>query len=121
MLLDLHVKNLALIERAEISFEEGLNILTGETGAGKSIIIGSVNMALGGKVPKDIIRQGAEYAYVELIFRVTEPEKIALLQAMDVELPEGEYPCIAYFDSYRIKDSSYIGRAAAQITVYVLD
>ncbi|EHI61064.1 MAG: DNA repair protein RecN [Hungatella hathewayi] len=88
MLLDLHVKNLALIERAEISFEEGLNILTGETGAGKSIIIGSVNMALGGKVPKDIIRQGAEYAYVELIFRVTEPEKIALLQAMDVELPE---------------------------------
>ncbi len=88
MLLDLHVKNLALIERAEISFEEGLNILTGETGAGKSIIIGSVNMALGGKAPKDIIRQGAEYAYVELIFRVTEPEKIALLQAMDVELPE---------------------------------
>lgn len=88
MLLDLHVRNLALIEKAEVSFEEGLNILTGETGAGKSIIIGSVNIALGGKVPKDIIRQGAEYAYVELIFRVTEPEKIALLQAMDVELPE---------------------------------
>lgn len=88
MLLDLHVKNLALIEKAEISFEKGLNILTGETGAGKSIIIGSVNMALGGKVPKDIIRQGAEYAYVELIFCVTEPEKKALLQAMDVEVPE---------------------------------
>lgn len=88
MLLDLHVKNLALIEKAEISFEEGLNILTGETGAGKSIIIGSVNIALGGKVPKDIIRQGAEYAYVELIFCVTEPEKKALLQAMDVMLPE---------------------------------
>lgn len=88
MLLDLHVKNLALIEKAEISFEEGLNILTGETGAGKSIIIGSVNIALGGKVPKDIIRQGAEYAYVELVFCVTEPEKKALLQAMDVMLPE---------------------------------
>lgn len=88
MLLDLHVKNLALIEKAEISFEEGLNILTGETGAGKSIIIGSVNMALGGKVPKDIIRQGADYAYVELIFCVTEPEKIELLHQMDVELPE---------------------------------
>lgn len=88
MLLDLHVKNLALIERAEISFEEGLNILTGETGAGKSIIIGSVNMALGGKVPRDIIREGAEYAYLELVFRVTEQEKRSQLKAMDVMLPE---------------------------------
>ena len=48
MLLELRVKNLALIEKAEVSFKDGLNILTGETGAGKSIIIGSVNMALGG-------------------------------------------------------------------------
>ena len=52
MLSELHVKNLALIEKADIEFGEGLNILTGETGAGKSIIIGSVTMALGGKVPK---------------------------------------------------------------------
>lgn len=88
MLLDLHVKNLALIEKAEITFEKGLNILTGETGAGKSIIIGSVNLALGGKVPRDIIRQGADYAYVELIFSVEEPEKRKKLQALDVELPE---------------------------------
>ena len=50
MLSELHVKNLALIEKADIEFGEGLNILTGETGAGKSIIIGSVTMALGGKV-----------------------------------------------------------------------
>lgn len=88
MLLDLHVKNLALIEKAEISFEEGLNILTGETGAGKSIIIGSVNMALGGKAPKDIIRVGAEYAYVELVFLVTEEEKRNQLKDLDVILPE---------------------------------
>lgn len=88
MLLDLHVKNLALIEKAEVSFEEGLNILTGETGAGKSIIIGSVNLALGGKVPKDIIRQGADFAYVELVFLVEEPEKRRELEAMDVILPE---------------------------------
>lgn len=88
MLLDLHVKNLALIEEAEITFGEGLNILTGETGAGKSIIIGSVNIALGGKVPKDIIRQGAAYAYVELIFSVEEAEKRAQLEAMDVMVPE---------------------------------
>ena len=52
MLLELHVKNLALIEKADVEFGEGLNILTGETGAGKSIIIGSVTMALGGKSVK---------------------------------------------------------------------
>ena len=87
MLLDLRVKNLALIEKAEVSFSKGLNILTGETGAGKSIIIGSVNMALGGKVSRDMIRQGAEYAYVELIFSVDEPEKRTRLEQLDVELP----------------------------------
>ncbi len=58
MLVHLHVKNLALIEEAEVDFEEGLNILTGETGAGKSILIGSVNLALGQKMPKGIIREG---------------------------------------------------------------
>ena len=65
MLLELHVKNLALIEKADVEFGEGLNILTGETGAGKSIIIGSVTMALGGKAPKGSIRPGADYAYIE--------------------------------------------------------
>ena len=65
MLLELHVKNLALIEKADVEFGEGLNILTGETGAGKSIIIGSVTMALGGKASKDVIRCGADHAYIE--------------------------------------------------------
>ena len=49
MLNSLHVKNLALIEETEVQFEKGLNILTGETGAGKSVIIGSINLALGAK------------------------------------------------------------------------
>ena len=80
MLSELHVKNLALIEKADIEFGEGLNILTGETGAGKSIIIGSVIMALGGKVQKDMIRRGTEYAYVELLFTVTEPDKLRALK-----------------------------------------
>jgi DNA repair protein RecN (Recombination protein N) len=83
MLLELHVKNLALIEQADVEFSEGLNILTGETGAGKSIIIGSVNLALGQKASKDMIRSGAEYAYVELIFQAEE-DKIAALTALDV-------------------------------------
>ncbi len=75
MLLELHVRNLALIERADVEFGDGLNILTGETGAGKSIIIGSVNLALGQKAPKDIIRSGAEYAYVELVFSVKDEQR----------------------------------------------
>ena len=58
MLLELHVKNLALIEAADVELEDGLNILTGETGAGKSIMIGSVNLALGQKASKEMIRNG---------------------------------------------------------------
>ena len=68
MLQSLHVKNLALIDESEVNFQDGLNILTGETGAGKSILIGSINLALGGKADKDMIRTGAEYGYVELVF-----------------------------------------------------
>lgn len=84
MLLELHVRNLALIEQADVEFGDGLNILTGETGAGKSIIIGSVNLALGQKAAKDMIRSGAEHAYVELIFHVEE-EKRQDLKALDIE------------------------------------
>ena len=86
MLLELHVKNLALIEKADVEFRQGLNILTGETGAGKSIIIGSVGMALGGKASRDSIRQGAPYAYVELVFSVDSPEKLKALAALEATL-----------------------------------
>lgn len=68
MLQNLHVKNLALIKETEVEFKEGLNILSGETGAGKSIIIGSINLALGEKVQKEMLRDSAESALVELIF-----------------------------------------------------
>jgi len=66
MLNYLHVKNLAIIDEVEVEFGKGLNILTGETGAGKSIIIGSLGLALGDRAETDIIRNGAEYALVEL-------------------------------------------------------
>ena len=89
MLLGLHVKNLALIEKAEVEFAEGLNILTGETGAGKSIIIGSVGLALGQKASKDMIRQGEESAFVELVFSVDEEEKRQTLAELDMEPDEG--------------------------------
>lgn len=68
MLENLHVKNLALIDEQEVVFSPGMNILTGETGAGKSIILGSINLALGAKADKDYIRTGADHALVELLF-----------------------------------------------------
>lgn len=88
MLLGLRVKNLALIEKAEVEFAGGLNILTGETGAGKSIIIGSVGLALGGKASKDMIRQGEESAFVELVFSVDDEKKRAALAELDIEPDE---------------------------------
>ena len=88
MLISLHVKNLALIDETEVFFKEGLNILTGETGAGKSIIMGSVNLALGGKADKTLIRSGAEYALVELVFQIDSKEQEKLLQEMDIPLEE---------------------------------
>lgn len=90
MLVSLHVKNLALIEETEVEFGEGLNILTGETGAGKSILIGSVNLALGARFDKDMLRQGAESALVELMFTCP-PENGALrekLQELEIPLEE---------------------------------
>ena len=75
MLVNLHVKNLAIIDEVEVDFSENMNVLTGETGAGKSIIIGSVNLALGGKFTGDMIRTGADQALVELLFTVDRPEQ----------------------------------------------
>ena len=90
MLQSLHVKNLALIDEAEVTFGEGLNILTGETGAGKSIIIGSINLALGAKADKDMIRTGAEYALVELIFTVDQPKQLEAIREMDLIVEDGQ-------------------------------
>jgi DNA repair protein RecN (Recombination protein N) len=90
MLLNLHVKNLALIDETEVHFGPGLNILSGETGAGKSIIIGSVNLALGEKVPKSMLRENAEYALVELTFLVEHPNQEQTLKQMDIFPENGE-------------------------------
>lgn len=88
MLLNVHVKDLALIEDVDICFGQGLNILTGETGAGKSIIIGSIGVALGAKAGKDLIRQGADMALVELVFSVDSNDTIQKLKDMDVPVDE---------------------------------
>lgn len=73
MLQHLFVRNIALIDEVEIDFDDQLNILTGETGAGKSILIGSINIALGKRSSKDILREGADKGTVELLFQVEGP------------------------------------------------
>lgn len=87
MLIELHIKNLALIKKADIYFKEGLSVLSGETGAGKSILIDSINLALGAKVNKDIIRVGENEGFVELIFTLDEKRK-EKLKAMDISFED---------------------------------
>jgi DNA repair protein RecN (Recombination protein N) len=90
MLLNLHVKNLALIDEIEVTFDNNLNILTGETGTGKSIIIDSISIALGGKMNKDIVRSGAEYGLVELLFSISNQITIARIKEMGYPVDDGE-------------------------------
>lgn len=88
MLISLHVKNLALISETEVTLGEGLNILSGETGAGKSIIIGSINLALGARADKDMIRTGSDYALVELVFQVTDDAMQQEIRALEIPVEE---------------------------------
>ena len=90
MLQSLHVKNIALIDDVEIDFEKGLNILTGETGAGKSILIDSVNFALGKRMPKQIVRDDAQYALCELVFNVDDEVTLNQLSELDIPIENGE-------------------------------
>ena len=106
MLSTIHVKNFALIDEANVNLGSGLNILTGETGAGKSILIDAVNAALGAKVSRDIIGKHGDYALIELIFVVEEPDKIALLNEADV-YPEEDGTLIL---SRRITESRNVCR-----------
>ncbi|MDO4647839.1 MAG: DNA repair protein RecN [Eubacteriales bacterium] len=110
MLIHLHVKNLALIEEIDVDFDRGLNILTGETGAGKSILLGSIQLILGGKVSRNLIRQNANYALVELLFQVENSHCIEILKAMGVEPEDGQILL-----SRRIKDGRSINKINGEI------
>lgn len=87
MLIELHIKNLALIKKADIYFKEGLSVLSGETGAGKSILIDSINLALGAKASKDIIRIGENEGIVELIFILDDKRK-EKLRTLDISFED---------------------------------
>ena len=89
MLKRIKVKNVATIHESEAEFGDHLNILTGETGAGKSILIDSIHLALGAKADKSIIRNGAEYAYAELEFFVESKTTREKLKALDIYTEDG--------------------------------
>lgn len=90
MLINLHVKNLALIEETDIDFTSHLNILTGETGAGKSILIGSIQSALGGKIPKEMIRHGCDSALIELVFHTDNTVVRQKMEELEIPFADGE-------------------------------
>lgn len=105
MLRELHIKNVAVIEDATIEFNNGFQALTGETGAGKSILIDSINMALGGRGNRELIRTGAEFASVDLVFEIEGKETIQRLEELGIDcedfivavsrkiLPDGKSKC----------------------------
>ena len=110
MLTYVHVKNMALIDEAEVEFGRGLNVLTGETGAGKSILIGSVGMALGKKTSRDVIREGASYALAELVFEVEDERTARELEEMGIEPEDGQI-----IISRRIQESRSICKINGEI------
>jgi DNA repair protein RecN (Recombination protein N) len=90
MLEELSIRDFALIDRLNLRFSEGLNLLTGETGAGKSILIGALGFALGGKADASVIRSGAEEALVSAVFSIDGAEDArAWLVERGIELEEG--------------------------------
>ena len=88
MLEHLHIKNVALITESEIDFEKGLNILSGETGAGKSMVIDSLNFALGERTSSNFLRKGEKMALVEAVFTVKEEEILKKLEENGIPIEE---------------------------------
>lgn len=89
MLTSLHIENIAIIEKSDIEFEAGFNILTGETGAGKSIIIDSINAILGERTPRDLIRTGADSALVSAVFEELDEDFSEWLSELGYECADG--------------------------------
>ena len=90
MLKNLHIENIAVVKSADIEFPIGFTVLTGETGAGKSVIIDSINMLSGGKVSRDVIRAGEDFALAEAVFDGVEGDVAEKLSQLGVEADEGE-------------------------------
>ena len=91
MLTNIHIENYALIDCLDIDINEGLNIITGETGAGKSIILGAIGAALGAKINSDVIRAGEEYSFISVSFHINDADKLKAITELDaVDLSDGD-------------------------------
>ena len=102
MLSKLTIKNVALIDNAEIEFGEGLNVLSGETGAGKSVILDSVNFVLGAKADRSMIRHGESECMVKAEFFLPETAKaVGILRDMDIDT-DGEIIISRKFSSAKL-------------------
>lgn len=90
MLQSLHIEHVAVIRSADIDFDEGLCVLTGETGAGKSLLIDSINALTGGRISRDLIRTGEERALISAVFTVNDPETLTALAELGIELHDDD-------------------------------
>ena len=124
MLRNLHVKNFALIDDAAVEFKSGLNVLTGETGAGKSILIDALGSALGQRAGSEVIRRGAESAYTELVFSTDDiaAEKLAELE---LEPEDGQLiisrRILPGRNTYKINDETVTASRVRAVTECLLD
>ena len=88
MITDLHIENIAVIERADVRFGPAFNVLTGETGAGKSILIDAIDAVLGGRASRELVRSGAERALISAVF--TDAHADAWLAENEIDCDDGE-------------------------------
>ena len=125
MLISLHVKNFAIINEVEVDFKNHLNILTGETGAGKSIIIDSINCALGAKVPKGMIRSGADYALVELVFDTKDEAIHDAMRNLDIPMEDNQIllsrKIMPNRSIFKLNGENVTGSAIASIAELLID
>lgn len=90
MLISLHIENIAVVKNADIDFKCGLTVLTGETGAGKSVIIDSINLMTGAKVSRDMIRSGEQYALSEAVFDDLSEQTVQQLTEVGIDCDDGQ-------------------------------
>ena len=125
MLVSLSVKNLALIDAEEVEFGEGLNILSGETGAGKSILIGSVNLALGERAGKESIRTGADHAIIELLFQEDSPKLREMMENLELPWEDGSIMISRKIQParsiFRINGETVTTKQVKQLAEFLLD
>ncbi len=118
MLERLHIKNVAVIDEVEINFKKGFNVLTGETGAGKSIIIDSLNFVLGEKADKELIKEGEEFAEVTAVFSINDKDTENGLIDLDIRLDDEN--CILIFRSFGQEGKSNCKVNGRTVTVGIL-